>query len=98
MLDADRRLPHVAVKVQSLHEEPGDGGQHGVVHHGRRGHARAVAAEVGDALVHQEGQVEQEHGHEEVHQDLGALARFAFPAESCHVSRRRQGSKAEATR
>ena len=66
------------VQVQGLNEEAGEGGQQGEVQEGRNGHAAVVPGL--QVLGHQEGQVEAEHGYEEVGQHLGGFVWFSSTA------------------
>ena len=63
------------VQVQGLHEEAGEGGQQGEVQEGRDGRAAIVRGLL--ELGHQEGQVEEEHGCEEVGQHRGGFVWFS---------------------
>lgn len=85
MFDFIRGPSQVQVHVQSLHEKPGKRSQHGVVHDCCRRHTRTVDLKVGNALIHHEGQVQNEHGHEQVHQDLSCLACRTFSVEFTSV-------------
>lgn len=60
---------HLQAEVEGLRGEPHEGGQHEVVHEHRHDLAAHRALQLGHKVVGQEGEVEQEHGQHQVHQD-----------------------------
>lgn len=82
MFEFNWESAQIQVNVQSHCEKPGEGSQHGVVHNCSRYHAGTEDPQVGNAFIYQEGQVQNEHGYQEVNQDLSCLAGFPFSVES----------------
>lgn len=59
------------VHVEGLQAHPGEGGQHEVVEHGRRGDAQAVVGEWREPGVQQEHHAQAQQGEWQVDEDLG---------------------------